>query len=80
MTEELQIERGGQRPRLTLMVGDRIYADTFNVIIPVGLADTHAEFNDRYQRAFGSLNMRRLLRSARNYVDPRRPRSRTTGS
>ena len=68
MTEELQIERGGQRPRLTLMVGDQIYADTFNVMIPVGLADTHAEFNDRYQRAFGSLNMRRLLRSAPNYM------------
>lgn len=68
MADELEIERGGQRPRLTLMVGDQIYADTFHASIPVGLADTHAEFNDRYQCAFGSLNMRRLLRSGPNYM------------
>lgn len=68
MLDELQIERGGQRPRLTLMVGDQIYADTFHSSIPVGLADTHAEFTDRYQCAFGSLNMRKLLSSGPTYM------------
>lgn len=68
MRDELQIERGGQRPRFTLMVGDQIYADTFNAMIPIGLADTHAEFTDRYQNAFGSLNMRKLLSSGPTYM------------
>lgn len=68
MLGELQIERNGQRPRLTLMIGDQIYADTFHASVPVGLADTHAEFTDRYQRAFGSLNMRKLLSSGPTYM------------
>jgi alkaline phosphatase D len=68
MLAELQIERGGQRPRLTLMIGDQIYADTFNAMIPIGLADTHAEFTDRYQGAFGSPNMRKLLSSGPTYM------------
>jgi alkaline phosphatase D len=68
MRDELQIERGGQRPRLTLMIGDQIYADTFNAMVPIGLADTHAEFTERYQSAFGSLNMRKLLSSGPTYM------------
>lgn len=68
MRDELQIERGGQRPRFTLMIGDQIYADTFHATIPIGLADTHAEFTDRYQNAFGSLNMRKLLSSGPTYM------------
>ena len=61
-------EQGGVRPRFVVMAGDQIYADAFNKIIPIGLADTHEEFTDRYQRAFGSLNMRRLLRNATTYM------------
>jgi alkaline phosphatase D len=52
----------------TLMVGDQIYADTLNRFVPVGLADTYEEFQERYQTAFGSLNMRNLLRSAPTYM------------
>ncbi len=68
MAAELQASRYATRPRFVLMAGDQIYADTFNRHIPVGLADTHEEFNDRYQRAFGSANMRRLLRLVPNYM------------
>ncbi len=45
----------------TLMVGDQIYADMFNRMIPIGLADSYKEFQDRYHSAFGSKNMRRFL-------------------
>lgn len=68
MSAELQATRHAARPRLVLMAGDQIYADTFNRHIPVGLADTSAEFNDRYQKAFGSANMRRLLRQVPTYM------------
>ena len=51
-----------------LMVGDQIYADMLNKNIPIGLADTYEEFQDRYHSAFGSRNMRALLRSVPNYM------------
>jgi len=51
-----------------LMVGDQIYADMLNKNIPIGLADTYEEFQDRYHSAFGSKNMRDLLRSVPNYM------------
>ena len=51
-----------------LMVGDQIYADMLNKNIPIGLADTYEEFQDRYHSAFGSRNMRGLLRSVPNYM------------
>jgi alkaline phosphatase D len=68
MAAELQATRHAARPRFVLMAGDQIYADTFNRHVPVGLADTHAEFTDRYQKAFGSPNMRRLLRQVPTYM------------
>ena len=52
----------------TLMMGDQIYADTLNRFVPIGLADTYDEFQERYQTAFGSINMRNLLRSAPTYM------------
>lgn len=55
-------------PRFTLMVGDQIYADTLNRFVPIGLADTYEEFQERYRTAFSSPNMRRLLRAAPNYM------------
>ena len=54
--------------QFVLMVGDQIYADKFNRYIPIGLADTFEEFQERYLTAFGSPNMRRLLRLLPNYM------------
>lgn len=50
------------------MVGDQVYADTLNRFVPIGLADTYEEFQERYKTAFGSPNMRRLLRAAPTYM------------
>jgi alkaline phosphatase D len=68
MYAETRTVRGGVTPSLVLMTGDQIYADAFHRSVPVGLADTHEEFTARYRQAFGSLNMRRLLRSAPHYM------------
>jgi alkaline phosphatase D len=54
--------------RFSLMVGDQIYADALNRFIPIDRADTYLEFQERYQTAFGSPNMRRLLRTAPTYM------------
>ena len=54
--------------RFSLMVGDQIYADLFNRLLPIGRADTYEEFQERYIEAFGSPNMRRLLRTAPTYM------------
>lgn len=56
------------RAQMVLMVGDQIYADKLNRNIPIGLADTFEEFQDRYQSAFGSRNMRALLREMPTYM------------
>lgn len=53
---------------LALMVGDQIYADKFNRLIPIDLADTFEEFQDRYREAFGSPHMRELLRRTPTYM------------
>ncbi len=66
--ERFQKGTGGKQPRFMIMVGDQIYADMFNKSIPIGLADTEEEFRDRYITAFGSRNMRRLLRSVPHYM------------
>lgn len=65
--EATEIREGG-KPRFTLMVGDQIYADKLNRLIPIGLADTYREFQERYVTAFGSGNMRKLLRSLPTYM------------
>ena len=54
--------------RFTLMIGDQIYADKFTPMMPIGRADTYREFQERYQTAFGSPNMRALLRTAPSYM------------
>ena len=54
--------------RFTLMMGDQIYADKFYRKLPMWRADTYGEFQDRYVQAFGSPNMRRLLRTAPTYM------------
>jgi alkaline phosphatase D len=68
MYNELKKKRFGSVPDFVLMVGDQIYADMFNRLIPIGLADTFKEFQDRYHDAFGAPNIRRLLRSVANYM------------
>jgi alkaline phosphatase D len=58
-----------ERPvNFTLMVGDQIYADMFNRMIPIGLADTYEEFQERYHTAFGSRNMRQFLSHVPTYM------------
>jgi alkaline phosphatase D len=59
---------GKHAARFTLMVGDQIYADQLNRLIPVGRADTYEDFQERYRTAFSSPNMRRLLRTAPSYM------------
>jgi alkaline phosphatase D len=56
------------KAQFVMMVGDQIYADTLNRHIPIGLADTFEEFQERYHNAFGSRNMRKLLRSVPTYM------------
>ena len=51
-----------ENARFVLMVGDQIYADMLNRSIPIDLADTFEEFQERYEQAFGSQKIRRLLR------------------
>ncbi|MCP4662887.1 MAG: alkaline phosphatase family protein [bacterium] len=67
MFDRVAQRRAGD-PRFVLMVGDQIYADMLNRHVPVGLADTYQEFQDRYLDAFGSGNMRRLLRNLPAYM------------
>ena len=58
-----------QRPvNFALMVGDQIYADKFNRTIPIGLADSYKEFQERYHSAFGSRNMRQFLSRVPTYM------------
>lgn len=54
--------------RFVLMVGDQIYADKLHRWIPIGRADTYEEFQERYLTAYGSRNMRRLLRNVPTYM------------
>jgi alkaline phosphatase D len=54
--------------RFTMMGGDQIYADALNRSIPLLRADTFAEFQERYRSAFGSPNLRRLLRTSTTYM------------
>jgi len=68
MLEEALGREGRSAARMVLMVGDQIYADMFNRKVPVGRADTFDEFQQRYLAAFGSPNMRRLLRSVPTYM------------
>ncbi len=57
----------GKDIRFSLMIGDQIYADMFNKI-PLCLADTYEEFQERYTTAFGSRNMREFLRHIPTYM------------
>jgi alkaline phosphatase D len=60
--------RFGDAARFTLMVGDQIYADMLNRMLPVLRADTYEEFQSRYLEAFGAPNLGRLLRRATTYM------------
>lgn len=68
MRKEALGKTGRSNARFVLMMGDQIYADLFNRKIPIGRAETYAEFRKRYMTAFGSPNMRRLLRSVPTYM------------
>ncbi len=68
MLKETQTPVNKIKPSFVLMVGDQIYADKLNRHVPLGLADTFEEFQERYLSAFGSRNMRKLLQSIPNYM------------
>ena len=61
-------DRFGEAARFTLMVGDQIYADMLNRLLPLLRADTYEEFQSRYLEAFGAPNLRRLLRQSTTYM------------
>jgi len=63
-----EAQRAGDPARFALMVGDQIYADLLNRMLPIGRADTFQEFQERYHTAFGSMSMRRLLRHLPTYM------------
>ena len=63
MIDELTKKRFNSTPGFVLMVGDQIYADMFNRMIPIGLADTYEEFQDRYLDRAGQLPNSVLLLS-----------------
>ena len=65
---EAERTRDGVEPSFVLMTGDQIYADTVHRLSPLGRADTFQEFQERYHTAFGSRNMRRLLRRMPTYM------------
>ncbi|AXE28900.1 phosphodiesterase [Chromobacterium phragmitis] len=68
LLREAMGQDGRDAVRLLLMVGDQIYADMLNRHVPLGLADTFEEFQQRYHAAFGSRHMRRLLRQLPAYM------------
>jgi len=68
MAREIDGTAGNPPASFSLMVGDQIYADMFHRLIPIGLADTAEEFQERYLTAFGSRNMSRLLRTSPTYM------------
>ncbi|WP_046166832.1 alkaline phosphatase D family protein [Chromobacterium vaccinii] len=68
LLREAKGQDGRDAARLLLMVGDQIYADMLNRHVPLGLADTFEEFQQRYHSAFGSRHMRRLLRQLPAYM------------
>ena len=68
MLEQARGGNGREPVRMALMVGDQIYADKFNRNIPIGLADTFEEFQERYLTAFGTRNMAALLREIPTYM------------
>ena len=66
--KEIDKNVNGTTPSFVLMVGDQIYADLLSRHLSIGLADTYEEFQDRYIKAFGSPNMRQLLRNVPTYM------------
>jgi alkaline phosphatase D len=58
----------GPAARYTMMCGDQIYADMLNRMIPIMRADSFDEFQERYMTAYGSPNLRRLLRTSTTYM------------
>lgn len=62
------VQAGPVHPRFFMMVGDQIYADVLPKDVGIVVADTEAEFRERYEDAFGAPNTRKLLRSIPTYM------------
>ena len=65
MVAQLNQERP---PDFCMMVGDQIYADLFSRFLPIGRADSYDEFRERYDSAFSTPNLRRLLQKLPAYM------------
>ncbi|MEE3215643.1 MAG: alkaline phosphatase D family protein [Pseudomonadota bacterium] len=68
MQQHLRPRGSRAAARFSLLVGDQIYADQYSRYLPIGRADTFAEFQERYRTAFGSPLARRFLRQAPVYM------------
>lgn len=68
MLEHVKNNPYGSNPRFILLMGDQIYADMLNRHMPLLLADTHEEFQERYKAAFGTKNRRAILKSVPHYM------------
>jgi alkaline phosphatase D len=66
--ERFENPNDGTTPRLFLMVGDQIYADTLPKAGGLVVANTEEEFRERYMSAFGSPYTRSVLRSVSTYM------------
>jgi alkaline phosphatase D len=66
--ERMHAPKDGTDPRFFMMVGDQIYADTLPKGAGIVVADTEAEFHERYVTAFTARNTRRLLASVPSYM------------
>lgn len=56
------------KPRFFMMVGDQIYADTLPKDLGLVVANSEAEFSERYLSAFGAPNTRKLLQNVPTYM------------
>ena len=68
MLEHFAPDRSDGACRFTVMMGDQIYADMLNRFVPIALADTYEEFQERYISAFNGPNLRRLLKKSPTYM------------
>lgn len=60
--------KDNQSTQFFMMIGDQIYADMISRHLPIGMADTHEEFQDRYIDAFGARNLRKLMQNIPTYM------------
>lgn len=68
MLDHARSSKFGDPARFVMMMGDQVYADLLNRLVPIGRADTFEELQERYHTAFGSMNIRRLMQQLSTYM------------